>query len=60
MPIILSFPAVQLIKVRSEAMQVASEMYPGGMMTAYVAADSRLAFGCAVSYLFDILLDDTL
>ena len=46
---ILFSAALELIKVRSEAMQIASDLSPGGMMTAFVRADTRLGFACSVA-----------
>lgn len=41
--------AIQLVKVRAEAMQLASELTPSGMMTVMYGADSRLGFACNVA-----------
>ena len=40
---------INLVKVRGEAMQAASELEPSGMMTVFVGADSDLGFGCKVA-----------
>ena len=40
---------INLVKVRGEAMQAASELEPSGMMTVFVGADSDLGFGCQVA-----------
>ena len=40
---------IQLVKVRGEAMQAASEMEDSGMMTVFFGADNELAFGCEVA-----------
>ena len=39
--------AVRLVKVRAEAMQLASEMVPSGMMTVFFGPNSRLKTACA-------------
>lgn len=41
--------AIQLVKVRAEAMQLASEITPSGMMTVMYGADSRVGFACSVA-----------
>ncbi|XP_063612986.1 probable malonyl-CoA-acyl carrier protein transacylase, mitochondrial [Penaeus indicus] len=41
--------AIRLVKVRAEAMQLASEMVPSGMMTVLYGPDSRLGFACSVA-----------
>ena len=41
--------AIQLVKVRAEAMQLASELVSSGMMTVMYGADSRLGFACSVA-----------
>lgn len=41
--------AIQLVKVRAEAMQLASEITPSGMMTVMYGPDSRLGFACSVA-----------
>ncbi|KAJ8938541.1 hypothetical protein NQ318_016912 [Aromia moschata] len=38
--------ALQLVKIRAEAMQLASEAYKGGMMTVMYGPDSKLNFAC--------------
>lgn len=44
---VISFErAVRLVKVRAEAMQIASEMQPGGMMTVFYGPDSKLKEAC--------------
>ncbi|MPC22586.1 Malonyl-CoA-acyl carrier protein transacylase, mitochondrial [Portunus trituberculatus] len=43
------YVAIQLVKVRAEAMQLASELVPSGMMTVMYGADSRLGFACSVA-----------
>ena len=40
---------INLVKVRGEAMQAASELESSGMMTVFVGADSELGFGCQVA-----------
>ncbi|KAG7176258.1 malonyl-CoA-acyl carrier protein transacylase-like, partial [Homarus americanus] len=46
----LSFEdAIRLVKVRAEAMQLASEITPSGMMTVMYGPDSRLGFACSVA-----------
>lgn len=40
---------MRLVKVRAEAMQLASEMVPSGMMTVLYGPDSRLGFACSVA-----------
>ena len=40
---------INLVKVRGEAMQEASEMTNSGMMTVFSGADSELGFGCKVA-----------
>jgi len=40
---------INLVKVRGEAMQAASEMADSGMMTVFVGADQKLNFGCEVA-----------
>jgi [acyl-carrier-protein] S-malonyltransferase len=40
------FEAIRLVKVRSEAMQFASEIAPGGMMTVFYGPDSKLNYAC--------------
>ena len=40
---------INLVKVRGEAMQAASDLEPSGMMTVFVGADSELGFGCEVA-----------
>ena len=40
---------INLVKVRGEAMQAASELEESGMMTVFVGADNDLAFGCKVA-----------
>ena len=40
---------INLVKVRGEAMQAASELEPSGMMTVFVGADNTLGFGCQVA-----------
>lgn len=37
------------MKVRAEAMQLASEITPSGMMTVMYGPDSRLGFACSVA-----------
>lgn len=37
------------MKVRAEAMQLASELTPSGMMTVMYGPDSRLRFACSVA-----------
>ena len=44
--ILAHIAAVQLIKVRAEAMQLASEQLPGGMVTVLFSAESRLGLSC--------------
>ena len=39
-------PGLELVKVRSEAMQSASELLPGGMATIMYGANSRVALCC--------------
>ncbi|XP_075229051.1 malonyl-CoA-acyl carrier protein transacylase beg [Lycorma delicatula] len=41
--------AVRLVKVRGEAMQLASEMNPGGMMTVLYGPDSKLSEACRLA-----------
>ncbi|CAL4163243.1 unnamed protein product, partial [Meganyctiphanes norvegica] len=41
--------AIRLVKVRAEAMQLATELTPSGMMTVFYGADSRLGFACSVA-----------
>ncbi|KAJ8971079.1 hypothetical protein NQ317_014752 [Molorchus minor] len=38
--------ALKLVKIRAEAMQLASEAYKGGMMTVIYGPDSKLNFAC--------------
>ncbi|CAG2058451.1 unnamed protein product [Timema podura] len=38
--------AVRLVNVRAEAMQLASEVSPGGMMTVWYGPDSQLGYAC--------------
>ncbi|KAK3866605.1 hypothetical protein Pcinc_027871 [Petrolisthes cinctipes] len=46
----LSFEdAIRVVKVRAEAMQLASELTPSGMMTVMYGPDSRLGFACSVA-----------
>ena len=46
----LSFgEGIQLVKVRGEAMQAASQLEEGGMITAFFGADNQLGFGCEVA-----------
>ena len=46
----LSFgEGIQLVKVRGEAMQAASELEESGMMTVFFGADNQLGFGCEVA-----------
>lgn len=40
---------INLVKVRAEAMQAASEIADSGMMTVFVGADQKLNFGCEVA-----------
>ena len=40
---------IQLVKVRGEAMQAASELEDGGMMTVFFGADNQLGFACEVA-----------
>jgi len=40
---------INLVKVRGEAMQAASEITESGMMTVFVGADNQLGFGCQVA-----------
>jgi len=40
---------INLVKVRGEAMQAASEMCNSGMMTVFAGADGDVAFGCKVA-----------
>ena len=40
---------IHLVKVRGEAMQAASEIEDGGMMTCFFGSDNDLAFACQVS-----------
>ena len=40
---------INLVKVRGEAMQAASDLEPSGMMTVFVGADTDLGFGCQVA-----------
>lgn len=43
----LSFEeAIRLVKVRAEAMQLASEIVPSGMMTVFYGPDSKLNYAC--------------
>lgn len=43
----LSFEeAIRLVKVRAEAMQLASEIIPSGMMTVFYGPDSKLNYAC--------------
>lgn len=44
-----SSEGINLVKVRAEAMQAASEMVDSGMMTVFVGADQKLNFGCEVA-----------
>jgi len=41
--------ALKLVKVRAEAMQLATELAPSGMMTCFYGPDSRLGFACSVA-----------
>jgi [acyl-carrier-protein] S-malonyltransferase len=38
--------AIRLVKVRAEAMQLASEIVPSGMMTVFYDPDSKLNYAC--------------
>jgi (acyl-carrier-protein) S-malonyltransferase len=38
--------AIRLVKVRGEAMQLASEIIPSGMMTVFYGPDSKLGYAC--------------
>jgi len=40
---------INLVKVRGEAMQAASELEDSGMMTVFIGADQKLNFGCEVA-----------
>ena len=40
---------INLVKVRGEAMQAASDLCNSGMMTVFMGADSELGFGCQVA-----------
>ena len=40
---------INLVKVRGEAMQAASELEDSGMITVFVGADQKLNFGCEVA-----------
>eukprot|EP00092_Neocalanus_flemingeri_P012969 GFUD01013973.1.p1 GENE.GFUD01013973.1~~GFUD01013973.1.p1 ORF type:complete len:397 (+),score=87.30 GFUD01013973.1:57-1247(+) len=40
---------INLVKVRAEAMQAASDMCNSGMMTVFMGADSELGFACKVA-----------
>ena len=44
-----SSEGINLVKVRGEAMQAASEMTDSGMMTVFIGADQKLNFGCDVA-----------
>lgn len=37
---------LQLVQIRAEAMQLASETHQGGMLTVFYGADSKLTFAC--------------
>ncbi|KAB7500751.1 putative malonyl-CoA-acyl carrier protein transacylase, mitochondrial, partial [Armadillidium nasatum] len=41
--------AVQLVKIRAEAMQIASELHRSGMMTVFYGPDSKLSYACSVA-----------
>ena len=43
----LTFVGVKLVKYRAEAMQLASEMTPSGMMTVFCGHDSNLKSACS-------------
>jgi len=38
--------AIRLVKVRAEAMQLATEIIPSGMMTVFYGPDSKLGYAC--------------
>jgi len=40
---------INLVKIRGEAMQAASEMVQSGMITVFAGAGNKLAFGCEVA-----------
>jgi len=40
---------INLVKIRGEAMQAASDLVESGMMTVFIGADSKLGFGCQVA-----------
>ena len=40
---------INLVKVRGEAMQAASDLEQSGMMTVFIGADNQLGFGCQVA-----------
>lgn len=44
--IIHIFVALQLVKIRAEAMQLASEAYKGGMATVIYGPDSNIKLAC--------------
>ena len=39
---------INLVKIRGEAMQAASDLVESGMATVFIGADSKLGFGCQV------------
>ncbi|RXG67360.1 putative malonyl-CoA-acyl carrier protein transacylase, mitochondrial [Armadillidium vulgare] len=41
--------AVQLVKIRAEAMQIASELHRSGMMTVFYGPESKLSYACSVA-----------
>ena len=45
--IFFSFLSVRLVKVRAEAMQLSSDMTKSGMMTVFLAPNSKLNSACA-------------
>lgn len=44
--------AVRLVKVRSEAMQRASEEVPSGMMTVFFRSDAKIPYACHAARLY--------
>lgn len=40
---------INLVKIRGEAMQEASDIVNSGMMTVFIGADNKLSFGCEVA-----------
>lgn len=42
-------PALQVVKVRSHAMQEASEMVPSGMASVFIGPQSKLGLACQLA-----------